>query len=772
MDRRIAAVAVVLLFGDTAPAPAGHTLGHYPSYYPDEIVVDTLDPAAAAKRLADETLHAYVGDAPAFAGPIPGHIRPIASLKSFLVLGFDPASPAFAAPERRCAAARAIMAALGEEDRAPGFVFLPYPVTPYHPDYIHHADRAEAATAAARRGTGLAPGAQIPGAQINAKGQLAQKIAGPWLSDSAVDSGVSLEEVPVDGLVAGAAVQLDGWFGPPWVKTGWFQAYRLLAPALDPAPREVADELYQRLARGEVAGPADEAELERRLVAALADGCRRVVVGYAVRQEYVNEANPAGIENVAHDSQAGLNTPVFLRTAKLKDFPWNGSLHLGLHEAPKAAWNPVAGFTDTAGRLIWSVLGDPAMFPIPYNAGWAPNRVRFEVTAIHGQSGGLRLPDDALMPEPGTGMLKPVAAWTVGSAKVAYDVVDAPYLDGTNMAMADVVYPFAFIYRWGIAAEPGAMPREPALAAAVGAMRDRLVGLRPVGVKRDLQNIAEDLNVEHRTPVVEVYLGGAPGSDDQVAALAPPWSAVPWHLLALMEAAVDRGYAAFSRDEASRRGVPWLDLARAPALREKLLALCAEFARDRFRPAALERFVVAEDAVQRWRALRAFAEKNGHFLVTNGPYRLTSWTADTVVLAAVREAAYPLGFGTFDHMANPPRAVIGEVTREPGAIMVQVDADLTVKVMRRYEIRREPLTRNTAQGTRGVLVASRYLLIGPDGAVTAAGKMNWQPDSHFRIELPENLPAGRYAAVIGVFLDGNALLPSVKVFSFEADGKN
>ena len=581
--------------------------------------------------------------------------------------------------------------------------------------------------------------------------------------------GATLAEVPADG--GANAVQLDGWLGPPWAKQGWHQAYRLLAPALDQAPRQAADRIYGRLVRGEAADLVEEAELERRLVAALGEGCRRMVVGYTLRQEYLNEATAAGIENVAVDALAGLDAPVFVRTAKLKDFPWNGSLRVALPGPPLSAWNPVAGFTDAAGRLVWSALGDPALFPIPYNAGWAPNRAQFEVASAHGQSGGFRVPGDALTPEPGAGLLRPVEGRVFASAKVTYEIVGSPYLDGADMEMADVLYPFSFAYRWGLAAA-GGRPREPALAQALGAMRDRLAGIRPVRVKRDLQNIAENLNIEHRTAVVEVYLRDAPGGDNQIAALAPPWSAVPWHVLALMEEAVERGHAAFSQAEAARAGVPWLDLVRDRALHAKLLALCAEFERGGFRPPALERFITAEQASRRWRALREFAGRNGHFLATNGPYRLKSWTAGPVALAAVREATYPLGFGTFDHMANPPRAVIRAVTREPGAIMVRADAELTVKVNRDHQVRREPLTRNTAHGTRGIQVASRYLLIGPYGAVAAAGKMEWQKDDRFKIALPEKLPSGRYAAVIGIFLDGNAIMPAVGVFGFEAGGDN
>ena len=97
---------------------------------------------------------------------------------------------------------------------------------------------------------------------------------------------------------------------------------------------------------------------------------------------------------------------------------------------------------------------------------------------------------------------------------------------------------------------------------------------------------------------------------------------MPWHLLALMEEAVVRGYAAFSVEEAKRRGVPWLDLVRDRALRTKLQGLIAHFEQESYRPAPLRDLVTADEAQARWRSLRAFAEKNGHFLVANGPYRL------------------------------------------------------------------------------------------------------------------------------------------------------
>jgi hypothetical protein len=65
---------------------------------------------------------------------------------------------------------------------------------------------------------------------------------------------------------------------------------------------------------------------------------------------------------------------MFLRTVKLKDFPWNGWLQLGIEQRPHAAWNPIGGFTDPFGRLMRSAVADPAAIPSPYEAVWLPNR--------------------------------------------------------------------------------------------------------------------------------------------------------------------------------------------------------------------------------------------------------------------------------------------------------------------------------------------------------------------------------------------------------------
>ena len=155
---------------------------------------------------------------------------------------------------------------------------------------------------------------------------------------------------------------------------------------------------------------AERINLERDLVAALTGGCERAIIGYRLRGDFYSDDFSNGIENLLINSQAGFNTPVFVRTVKLKDFPWNGWLRLGIDGSPAAAWNPVAGFTDAAGRLVWSAVGDNAFLPIPYNSRWVANRVEIRPGDGPKTRQSFRIPPDAIVPEPATGRLVPVGA--------------------------------------------------------------------------------------------------------------------------------------------------------------------------------------------------------------------------------------------------------------------------------------------------------------------------------------------------------------------------
>ena len=726
----VRASALALVLAGTA-AHAGHEVPYYPSFYPQEIRIEPLDPERAAVEFANtaDPLHAYLGAAPRFTGEAPAHIKSAVSLGSFITARIDPRR----VPDRnaRCAAvANAANALMAKPDVIPHR----YPVTPYHADYLGHADHTARAKPAA--------GADTSGADVR------------------------FDEVTTDQVLAKAGVPFAGWPASPWAKEGWFQAYHLLKDAVgDATDRKRADDMYERLAGGEFRDLAERINLERDLIAALTRGCEMAVVAYRVRRDFYSDDFSGGIENILVDSQGGFNSPVFVRTVKLKDFPWNGWLRLGIEIRPAAAWNPVAGFTDAPGRLVWAAIGDNAFLPIPHNSRWVANRVEVRPEEEKPKQ-SLRVPADAVMPERGTGRLVPIGATAGATAKVTYRVLAAAFHDGTEMETADLLYPYALATRWGSGDANGVF--DPEIAAATRLMRERLRGVRIVRVEESTLRLA-DLVFKYHSPIVDVYLDAIPSDDQESVTLAPPWSSVPWHVLALMEAAVERGIATFSASEAKRRNLPWLDLARDPDQLAKLRALVKEFAATGWRPAALADLVSPDAAKARWQALDQFAEANGHLLVANGPYRLASASPEAIVLNVVREFTYPIGLGTYDPFAYPPRAEITRVEQVGRRVFVTADVEIAVKQQRDRKITRTPLRRDTLRGIYPIRPEPRYVLIGGDGKVAAAGTARWESDGRFAVALPQTLPPGPGMLFTGIFLDGNTIAPAIGRIEIRGD---
>jgi hypothetical protein len=354
----------------TMIAWAGHEVPVYPSYYPHEIAIETMASPAAATLLSDSKIHAYVGHEPPFGTRVPVSVRFVETLGAFVLASVNPASSAAATAASRC---DVIRAAAGGLTGGEGFVYHPYPVTPFHGDYLLHADLA----AAAKARFAPAQDVDVPANRwkVRTSAALTAHVRPEWRAEGA-EWDAELIAVDAGDLAASASTSLNGWVGPPWMRTGWFHSKLLLADSNDdPDATRRADAAFRELVSNEQRDPVSSINLQRELVGALARGCRRVVVGYTVRQHYFTAQFSDGIENIGFDALSGFNSPIFPRTVKLKDFPWNGWLTLGIDPAPDAAWNPVAGFNDPFGRLLWAMIGDPALLPAPYDAGWMLNRI-------------------------------------------------------------------------------------------------------------------------------------------------------------------------------------------------------------------------------------------------------------------------------------------------------------------------------------------------------------------------------------------------------------
>ncbi len=529
------------------PAGAGHEATFYPSFYPQEIRIETVDATLAAAQLTASTLHAYVDGDPFEGRALPPNVGAVESLGSYLV-----ATVRGADAKQRC---RRAERAVGRLDTSAGdFTFHPYPVTPYDADYLQHVDLVERARARYR----------APAARSTAGSGVTGRVSGSRWPPAGANPDLALEEVDVRALLGSRTTGLDGWAGPPWIKQGWFRAYLLLAEQVsDPSARRAVEATYARLVGGDYRDLPQRLDLERALVSRLTRGCERVVVGYTVKREAVNTDYSEGIENVGADSLTGLNSAIFVRTAKLKDFPWNGWLRVGIGTQPAAAFNPIAGFTDTAGRLVWAALGDPALLRAPRGAGWIANRV--SSTLASRGTNRVTVPPDAMLPEPETGSLRPVGRGTTARVKLVYRVLASVFHDGTRMNVADILYPFMFAYRWGARSSADASAGDPVVGASTALMREWLIGLRVSRVETVVREYGEDLTYSYDVPVVEVYLRHGSSDPEEIAAVAPPWSTVPWHVLAFMEEAVPMvlQWPMLGADAATSSMKPWLSISPA-----------------------------------------------------------------------------------------------------------------------------------------------------------------------------------------------------------------
>ena len=664
-------------------AHAGHEFPFYPSFYPQEITVEALDARSAAQRLAKGTLHAYAGE---IAPVDPAKTKAVASLGGYVVAKLDPGS---------CADARSMKDALGA-----GAIWHPYPVTPFHADYLHHADRAEAARAAT-------------GTQKKFTGKL--------------------EIIDVGALMARASVRYNGWSGPPWARQGWFHAYLLLAPAVKDARIENA---ARHLMSGDYRGLEERVELERGLVALLQSGCERVVLGYTVRREHYGVDYSGGVENVGYDALEGLASAIFPRTVKLRDFPWNGWLNAAAPTPPSSAWNPVVGgFGDAFGRLVWSALSDPAFLPAPHGGGWIENRVS---ASVEKSPKPLAVPEDALF-SAGPG--------TKATSRIVYRVRNSAFHDGTPMSVADLFYAYAF------AANPG-------VGEATAHARERLKGVRLLRVDTETLAFGED-KLSYEVPVIEVYLDGASGGD--AATVAPPWTTLPWHLLALFEEGARRGYFMLSQ----------FDPVRDAALVRRLGELARELEERAYVPPALVPHVNAQEARARYRRLREFHAAHGHWLVTNGPYLLERWDGTKAVLAVFRDPSYPKGLGGFNAYAVPLKAHVTRIERRGYGAEVHTETEWLERLGRDVRVVRGSFAQRLAERLTGAgalpAPVCHYLLVGPDGAVAAAGTARAGATGACRLEFrrPEGRRGSRLA-VAAVLHDSAANAP-IRIVPWEAE---
>ena len=369
------------------------------------------------------------------------------------------------------------------------------------------------------------------------------------------------------------------------------------------------------------------------------------------------------------------------------------------------------------------------------------------------------VPDDAVLPDSSSGRLVPVGPGHMAKQELTYRLLASAFHDGTNMTSADIVYAYMFAYRWS---GHNGGTYDPYIDAATSLLRRDLVGFKVTGTDTSKSFRFGDVNFVRQLFLVDVYVATPPIDREQDAVIAPPWSTLPWHLTVLMEEAVTRGWTAFSQEEAKRRGVEWLDLARSADLNARLAELVAEFAKSGYRPKELQELVSTDDARKRWSALADFYKEHGHFLVTNGPYKLKSWSANGVNLEVFRDLSYPLGVGSYDNYAVPRRGYITTVAQKDSQITLSGDIELLEKHMRSYDLVRTPLRMVPANTRARSAPECRYMVTDGEGHVVLAGQVPIADDGDFHVDVRGKVSAGDFMLFAQVIVNGNAANAEIK----------
>jgi hypothetical protein len=387
------------------------------------------------------------------------------------------------------------------------------------------------------------------------------------------------------------------------------------------------------------------------------------------------------------------------------------------------------------------------------------SRLAAEPTAAATET--VSVPAEAVLPD-AQGRLQAVGEGKTARVRLTYKVLGSAFHDTTKTNAADLLYAYAFAYRWSHRGDGNSPHYDAFIDRATAPLRRHLIAVRVGEADATSKSfLVGDVNFVREVIPVEVYLSIAPDDPDWNAVVAPPWSTLPWHLIVLMEEAVARGWAAFSQSEAERRGVEWLDLARSPGLSAKLARLASEFERDAYRPETLRAHASEVEARRRWRALAQFHKSSGHFLVSNGPYKLKSWTPHRVSLEAFRDLSYPLGVGSYDAYAVPRRGFITKADWIDGRLTISGEIEVVEKFQRSYRLVRTPLKSLPAPLLKRAEPQCRYVATSPDGRVAAAGVAVPGADASFQIDLKDRLPPGHYTLSALIAVNGNVMNPEL-----------
>ena len=329
------------------------------------------------------------------------------------------------------------------------------------------------------------------------------------------------------------------------------------------------------------------------------------------------------VKSMAAGARTGLATPLALRTAKtptgvlvVAEFSSQGALFM-------SAWNPVGGIDDMYSTLIWNQITDSVLLrhpvtgePVPVRATW---KIIFNAT----------IPEDAIIYDHAKHeWVRTPNATEMAPVKVVYNYRLGYWHDGRPVTLFDILAIIAWYWEWSYHDGPEDKWYYDSIASS----------------NQPFFETIEGIEIINETAIAVYGTYKHPVADYEDAAYYAFWMSLPPEIYKAMEYLVlfkgpvsGKSYG-WGKGEGDR----WLDLIdpdHQPDLRAALDKL-TDYKAPWYE--ATMKLLPGHNEAAAISAIKAFAEKYGHMVDSNGPFVLTRYLPTELYLELTRFAKYPL----------------------------------------------------------------------------------------------------------------------------------
>ncbi len=457
------------------------------------------------------------------------------------------------------------------------------------------------------------------------------------------------------------------------------------------------DEVTQKILFFNFTSEAERNDLVRKAVQMGVQESVRIFVTQKT-DPFVASANLRGLVN---DFGAGITSKYTLLNVQRAD--GTKSLDIGVKQIHQGSWNSIGGLQDTYSRDIYSSIADSGTFRDPYTGEIIPFRAEWTDVSTEGPLNRMAVDPRAQVWDQATQTWKAEGSGT-SLSKVTFRPLYSNWHNGIPMDVSDMMYSQYFFFEWGTDSGEADQTVDPDYTAQASAAIPLMKGL--------IFSPTE----------IQTYIDLWHYDDKEIADSGISFSGEPWEIAAATERLVVDGKLAFSRNEASVRGVSWLD----PLVKEHadmIKAELQEMKSENFVPPALTAVVSADAAAKRYDASIKWIEDHGHAVISNGAFYLDNFNTagGTITIKAFRDESYPFEVGHWSKYEQPRLADITSID-VPRSVVIGQPATVSLEL----EVAGEPSSDATVE----------YFVSNKDSQLVARGDAEPDGEGKFRFELP------------------------------------